>query len=99
MSILNYKKELLSKEKISNLEDNYGVKINNTKNGKIKIEGKYSKDIEDVSNILKREIFLKKNQNNIPVFKSKKGSMSSKLIDINQKEKNYNNQKELFIMY
>jgi hypothetical protein len=102
MSVLNYKKENLSISDLENLEDNYGVKISSTHNGKIKIDGKYNKDIEEVSNILKKTIFLQKNKNSVPKFKSKKGSMSSNLLnyDSDNNNKNKNNKNErIFIMY
>lgn len=72
------------------LEVNYGIKIDSDINNNLIIRGESEKNINKAKKIIQRENFLKENLQNVPNFKPKEGSVSSKLRDyeINDK-KNY----------
>lgn len=89
MSVLKESNTINDEEK-KILEINYNVKIKSDINNKLIIKGGTEKNVKVVRNIIRRENFLKENSQSIPKFKSKEGSVSSKLKDyeINDK-KNY----------
>lgn len=75
-------------------ESNFGVKISRDQNNKIVVSGESAKNIRSVKSSINRLDFLEKNKENIPNFKSKEGSVSSKLSDYKYNErKNYKTQK------
>jgi len=86
MSVLKESNTINDEEK-KILELNYGVKIKSDTNNKLVIKGESEKNVKVVRNIINREKFLKENSQNIPKFKSKEGSVSSKLKDYQMNDK------------
>jgi enterochelin esterase-like enzyme len=59
--------------------DSYGVKVSK-ENGKFKYSGP-AEQVSKVSAMIKKDKFYHENKNKIPKFTSKKGSLSSQLVD------------------
>ena len=83
--------------KIEFYRENYGVELNEGKNGNIKVSGN-SENFNSVSYMVKEDIHLSENKHKIPEYREVKGSMSSKLIsyDNNNISDFSNNMKDTF---
>lgn len=89
MSKINKKYSSVNNNDIEFYENNYGVSISESKNGKIELSGE-SRNFNKVSYDLRKNIMI--SENKIPVYREVKGSMSSKLLSYD--EKDYNNSKD-----